>query len=111
ALLRGRVFWRRLSWVSKSLGEAGLGRVTPEGTYNDRPFIDALQANGPFNPSLTTGGATCAPLATHPTRRGHFTRHWGASVLPDPTPRDAGRCPGVRPHYLGPRTLAAYCAS
>src|SRR5262249_60913965 len=43
----------RLSGVPKSLGVPWVGgcRRTPEGALNASLFIDALQANGPFNRS------------------------------------------------------------
>src|SRR6516225_6570565 len=51
----GHGFGRRLSGVPKSLGGPWVGGVggTPEGCINVTPFIDALQANDPFNRSPT----------------------------------------------------------
>src|SRR5262249_5579115 len=41
-----------------------LGWRTPEGTYNDRPFMEALQANDPFDRSPTVA-LPCARRALH----------------------------------------------
>src|SRR5262249_32633082 len=63
------------------------GRVTPEGAYNGRPFIDALQANDLFNPSLTIGGATWASRAMGPPCVGGKSRPSGRmrGGPPDPS--------------------------
>src|SRR6516225_295889 len=63
----GHGFGRRLSGVPKSLGGLGLGGVggTPEGCINVTPFIDALQANDPFNRSPPVALPCCAPRASH----------------------------------------------
>jgi hypothetical protein len=59
--------------VPKSLGGTlgwevwGIAR----GRLNDRPFIDALQANGSFNPSPTTGDAVSGPLESSKSRSAH----------------------------------------
>src|SRR6516162_10304035 len=48
-------------------GDLGLGGVggSPEGCINVTPFIDALQANDPFNRSPTVALPCCAPRALH----------------------------------------------
>src|SRR6516225_9357175 len=84
----GHGFGRRLSGVPKSLGGLGLGGVggTPEGCINVTPFIDALQANDPFNRSPTVALPCCAPRALH--RRTSDIRPSSRTVRvepPDPT--------------------------
>ena len=63
----GHGFGRRLSGVPKSLGGPWVGGVggMPEGYINVTPFIDALQANDPFNRSPTVALPCCAPRALH----------------------------------------------
>jgi len=48
---------------------------TPEGCINVTPFIDALQANDPFNRSPTVALPCCAPRALHRRASDNAVRH------------------------------------